>query len=634
MLMNNCPVKAFFAFLLLFNFDAVHSEPVEHTFSTTGTVFVDPLLTGLTSVSGSFTYDNGADLFGTVGPGGGLAGAAVYRALSGLSGNANGNLFSDSLGSVIVGDDKILDPATFDRDEFLLNWRGLGDGTLGGFTFNGMPLVTVRITWTEGRDGIGDFLDDQSLPSVLPPATPGQLLLVFEDEVGAFHVARFGVNVDPIIPADSNISFNGTLVNIDFDDGGAVYSGVPVGTNFFGSINRLTSEGFISDGTTLTQFDPGDGLEVENDVILDAEDAAFLNALSSTNFVAGDLVDVISIEGSSQPAGRGLLVFGLIYVLDPDAFDNDSRNNYPPDPNDILIPIFFVDEEDNEEGPDIFASSGIFTSDADDDGIEDAIDGTLNGVFNDQSTVFSNDFTDQHLGGLTFGSIIARSGDIVTVADLPAEGVILSGNGAAGGLPQLVRACTDPVVDIFLNDGDTIIATCGSFLGETLAGPVTVTVGMNIDVTIPAGAIAFIEELPGSILSISHLGESGTPDIVIDDKGAVTTLGSDDSPLVTILDSDDDGVPDTDDMCPATVIPESVPTNKLKPNHWALTDGDMLFDTVTRGMGNGPGRGYSTSDTAGCSCEQIIEAQGLGDGHTKHGCSISAMDDWVKLVNR
>jgi hypothetical protein len=33
--------------------------------------------------------------------------------------------------------------------------------------------------------------------------------------------------------------------------------------------------------------------------------------------------------------------------------------------------------------------------------------------------------------------------------------------------------------------------------------------------------------------------------------------------------------------------------------------------------------------TKGCSCEQIITALELGNGHTKHGCSISAMDTWV-----
>jgi hypothetical protein len=91
----------------------------------------------------------------------------------------------------------------------------------------------------------------------------------------------------------------------------------------------------------------------------------------------------------------------------------------------------------------------------------------------------------------------------------------------------------------------------------------------------------------------------------------------------------DDGL----DVCPATLIPESVPTVKLNPNHWALVDGDWLFDTVSKGKGNGPGRSYTTTDTAGCSCEQIIAAQGLGAGHTEFGCSISAMDEWVALVN-
>ena len=81
------------------------------------------------------------------------------------------------------------------------------------------------------------------------------------------------------------------------------------------------------------------------------------------------------------------------------------------------------------------------------------------------------------------------------------------------------------------------------------------------------------------------------------------------------------------------MIPEGAPTSgKLNPNHWALTDGDFEFDTVVKGKGNGPGRSYSTFDTAGCSCEQIVEAQGLGNGHSKHGCSIGVMDNWVELV--
>ena len=97
-------------------------------------------------------------------------------------------------------------------------------------------------------------------------------------------------------------------------------------------------------------------------------------------------------------------------------------------------------------------------------------------------------------------------------------------------------------------------------------------------------------------------------------------------------DADGDGVLDYDDFCPDTVIPEGMPTVQLNPNHWALTDNDSVFSTLIKGKGKGPNRSYIIEDTAGCSCKQIIEAQGLGGGHAKHGCSISAMDDWIDLV--
>jgi len=117
--------------------------------------------------------------------------------------------------------------------------------------------------------------------------------------------------------------------------------------------------------------------------------------------------------------------------------------------------------------------------------------------------------------------------------------------------------------------------------------------------------------------------------------GAIPNRASDHDPVVVGLnllgDLDNDGVLNDDDFCPGTMLPEEAPTKSLGTNRWALVDDDFEFDT-TAPNGRGPGRSYSTTDTAGCSCEQIIAAQGLGDGHTKFGCSISAMDDWVELV--
>lgn len=101
---------------------------------------------------------------------------------------------------------------------------------------------------------------------------------------------------------------------------------------------------------------------------------------------------------------------------------------------------------------------------------------------------------------------------------------------------------------------------------------------------------------------------------------------------IELGDSDGDGVLDAEDVCPDTVIPESVPTVRLGVNRFALTDGDGVFDT-TAPKGNGPNRSYTTEQTGGCSCAQIIAELGLGNGHTKFGCSIGAMDNWVDLVS-
>ena len=130
-----------------------------------------------------------------------------------------------------------------------------------------------------------------------------------------------------------------------------------------------------------------------------------------------------------------------------------------------------------------------------------------------------------------------------------------------------------------------------------------------------SGGNIYRSELDGSNLEALNLGGSGN--FFID---------------LLVYDPDGDGVRVGDDLCPHTAIPEGVPTVKLNPGHWSLSDDNFDFDTVIKGKGVGTGRSYSTADTAGCSCEQIIAALDLGDGHTKHGCSISSMDEWVELV--
>ncbi|MCB1037210.1 MAG: hypothetical protein KDD47_25500, partial [Acidobacteria bacterium] len=87
---------------------------------------------------------------------------------------------------------------------------------------------------------------------------------------------------------------------------------------------------------------------------------------------------------------------------------------------------------------------------------------------------------------------------------------------------------------------------------------------------------------------------------------------------------------------------------------YALVDDDGIFDTVgghhlegdgppgapVGGLSDGGDsdsdrrpRSFTIEDTAGCSCEQIIEVLGLGNGHRQHGCSLGAMQRWVRLVS-
>ena len=162
--------------------------------------------------------------------------------------------------------------------------------------------------------------------------------------------------------ADSlTINFSGQLDIVVVDDGGAVYSGVPIGSNFFGEIDPVTANGFVWDAAIFTPFGcciAAGGLSVSNDDILDVDTATLLNFLAGTSFVAGDSIDGINIEGDVLTAGGGRIEIGLSYILDPLAFDDESLTNYPPNPADILTALFFIAEVD-DQGQDIYSALGV-----------------------------------------------------------------------------------------------------------------------------------------------------------------------------------------------------------------------------------------------------------------------------------
>lgn len=96
-------------------------------------------------------------------------------------------------------------------------------------------------------------------------------------------------------------------------------------------------------------------------------------------------------------------------------------------------------------------------------------------------------------------------------------------------------------------------------------------------------------------------------------------------------DEDLDGVCGDVDVCPATVLPEAVPTVALGINRFADTDGDGVFDTRAPSR-RAPKWSFTIVQTGGCSCDQIIASLGLGKGLRRYGCPLEVMASWTSAV--
>lgn len=124
-------------------------------------------------------------------------------------------------------------------------------------------------------------------------------------------------------------------------------------------------------------------------------------------------------------------------------------------------------------------------------------------------------------------------------------------------------------------------------------------------------------------------------DLIFDDSTPLRS--SDHDGLVVYVDAgpgdaDGDGVLDDVDQCADTAIPEAVPTVRLLPLHYALVTNDGEFDTRWPPFGGVVPGGITVDDTRGCSCDQIIDELGLGNGHRKFGCSLGVMLYWIYVA--
>ena len=160
----------------------------------------------------------------------------------------------------------------------------------------------------------------------------------------------------------ATISFSGDIDVVAVDDGTGDLAGNGVGTPISGTIDDVTAAGSVSNGVGTVDFTcciAAGGLEVTNDLVLDASTAATANAIQNVRtFVAGDMIDLIDLEGDTDNgAGTGRIEVGLSFVFDASTFPDSSPSNYPFDPNDLLFTLFFLVEEDGNN--DVYNALGL-----------------------------------------------------------------------------------------------------------------------------------------------------------------------------------------------------------------------------------------------------------------------------------
>lgn len=165
----------------------------------------------------------------------------------------------------------------------------------------------------------------------------------------------------------ATLDWSGAVSVLNEDTGGA-YTGTMLGDRFFGQHNIpdicvvgpasvvepdpdpqkdettyvfASGTAFLSDGTTLTNGDEA-SVNIENNVALDADEAALVSLLTGMNIQSGELVDVWA--GASETSG-GTLEWEVIYLsLDESLYNDSSYRPTPPALADVDLVLFSIEE--------------------------------------------------------------------------------------------------------------------------------------------------------------------------------------------------------------------------------------------------------------------------------------------------
>lgn len=176
-----------------------------------------------------------------------------------------------------------------------------------------------------------------------------------------------------------------------------------------------------------------------------------------------NVTDLSFVSGSSTSFGTSIQ--GL--TLEPTASANISVT-FSPVLAGMQSGTLAISNNDPDNGTVLISLLGD-TTPIDDDGIDDPIDL--------EPVVFSNDFSDEGLGGTTNGSITSRGNQTLEVTDVVSpDGVRIASSIVGPGLnePATFALCSG-ILNVSVDGGDELVVTCGGGSIDVASGPVDTT---------------------------------------------------------------------------------------------------------------------------------------------------------------
>jgi hypothetical protein len=210
--------------------------------------------------------------------------------------------------------------------------------------------------------------------------------------------------------------------------------------------------------------------------------------------------------------------------------------------------VALVGADGNDENGEDSGSAYVYrlcpvNPDTDGDGIQDGIDGYLDagGNFVDESTFYSRNFTNQHLGGTTYG--VVGVGNVAMISVEQSDP-----NDAQKGVD--IRACgvfyrqkTFPTDTCAfrenLTSGDSFEnVTCGSITGRVQRGQIEFQLlEETLEAIVPSQTTVKIAKFGDGLFEVENVEGTGT--ITIEDQGQLIELGTGESTVRGECDEDE-----------------------------------------------------------------------------------------------